>query len=59
MSIATSELINNLVINDVKCFNDKFIEVAIHEWDKYGQGYFADFINNYVALQWALMVSKN
>ena len=55
----TIEAIDNIVLGEVKRINRCFIEEALYEWDRIGEGCFALFIDTHIKLRWRDMVSRN
>ena len=48
-----------IVIEDMMRRNSTYAQEAIKEWDKYGEGLFAEFVSKYIISKWADMAGRN
>jgi len=47
------------VLFDASMITQEFIREAIKEWDRFGEGHFADFVQDYVNSRWEGYVIGN
>ena len=55
----TQTQINEMVLGEMKKWNDEFVYEAIKEWDRGDEGCFAEFVQDYMTNRWKQMVMSN
>ena len=52
-------VVDEVVISSIQSYNQIFVEATLKEWDKGGEGFFADFVRRRVNKEWHDMVRRN